>query len=129
MKWVVFKNEEIELDIDLLTSRVARLRGPDYVARWDEGLSVAIESLADFPGPRSFPQSIEESERRRVEVRCRIYGGPDKKPMPSVTCHIFFAVYDPAQGEEAGRVRILRVLGAGTEAAGDVLIGRSPLDD
>lgn len=128
MNWVVFKNDEIELDIDQLTSRVARLRGPDYVARWDEGLSVAIESLADFPGPRSFPQSIAESERRRAEVRYRTYSGPDKKPAPSVACYIFFAVYDPRQGEEAGRVRIVRVIGTRTQAAGDVLTGDSSTD-
>ena len=69
MSWIVLRNEEVEIDIDNLASRVAQLRGPDYVARWDEGLSVAMESLADFPGPRSFPQSIAESERRRAEVR------------------------------------------------------------
>lgn len=123
MSWFVSKVERVELDIDLLATRVARLRGPDYVARWDEGLSVAIESLADFPGPRSFPQSIEESERRRAEVRYRIYSGPDKKPAPSVACHIFFAVYDPRQGEEAGNVVVLRVIGTRTQAASDVLTG------
>jgi plasmid stabilization system protein ParE len=123
VSWIVLINEEVEIDIDNLASRVARLRGPDYAARWDEGLSVAMDSLADFPGPRSYPQNIAESERRRAEVRMRLYSGPDKKPAPSVACHIVFAVYDPRQGEEEGRVRILAVIGTRTQAAGDVLTG------
>lgn len=130
MSWIVLRGEEVEVDIDNLASRVARLRGPDYAARLDEGLSVAMESLGDFPGPRSYPLNTEESERRRAEVRMRLYSGPDrggsnrrKKPVPSVACHIVFAVYDPRQGEEEGRVRILAVIGARTRAAGDVLTG------
>lgn len=123
MNWIIVRNEEVEIDIDNLASRVARLRGPDYAARWDEGLSLAMDSLADFPGPRSYPRNIPDSERRRAEVRMRLYGGPDKKSAPSVACHIVFAVYDPRQGEEEGRVRVLAVVGTRTQAAGDVLTG------
>nr|WP_309695383.1 hypothetical protein [Armatimonas sp.] len=124
MSWIIVRNEEVEIDIDNLASRVARLRGPDYAARWDEGLSVAMDSLADFPGPRSYPQNVPESERRRAEVRMRLYSGPDKKPAPSMSCHIVFAVYDPRQGEEEGRVRVLAVIGTRTQDASDVLTGR-----
>ena len=123
MSWIILRSEEVEIDIDTLASRVARLRGPDYAARWDEGLSVAMESLGDFPGPRSYPLNVAESERRRAEVRMRLYSGPDKKPAPSLACHIVFAVYDPRQGEEEGRVRVLAVIGTRTQAAGDVLTG------
>ena len=98
MIWEVSKSEAVELEIDKLLFRVAELRGPDYASRWYDALLVAIDSLADFPGPRSYPRSIEESERRRAEVRYRTYNGPDKKPAPSVACHIFFALYDPTQG-------------------------------
>jgi hypothetical protein len=56
-------------------------------------------------------------------VRYRTYKGPDKKPAPSVACHIFFALYDPTQGEEKGRVLVLRVVGTRTQAASDVLKG------
>ncbi|WP_184193804.1 type II toxin-antitoxin system RelE/ParE family toxin [Armatimonas rosea] len=129
MTWVVLRTERAEIDIDQLASRVARLRGPEYVGRWDEGLSVAIDSLADFPGPRSFPRNIEESERRRAEVRVRLYNGPDKKPATSVACHIFFALYDPTQGEETGRVLVLRVIGTRTQAASDVLKGTDSSND
>ena len=124
MIWEVSKSEAVELEIDKLLFRVTNLRGPDYASRWYEALLVAIDSLADFPGPRSFPQSIEESERRRAEVRYRTYNGPDKKPVPSVARHIFFALYDPTQGEEMGRVLVLRVIGTRTQAASDVLKGR-----
>ena len=123
MTWDVSKSEAVELEIDKLLFRVAELRGPDYASRWYDALLVAIDSLADFPGPRSYPRSIEESERRRAEVRYRTYNGPDKKPAPSVACHIFFALYDPTQGEETGRVLILRVIGTRTQAASDVLKG------
>jgi plasmid stabilization system protein ParE len=121
--WTVTRKETIEAEVDLLLARVARLRGVDYATRWDEGLSVAIESLGDFPGPRSFPRVIGESERRRADVRMRLYSGPDKKPAPSVACHIIFALYDPVQDETEGRVLVLRVIGTRTQAAGDVLTG------
>ena len=131
MTWTVTRKETIEAEVDLLLARVARLRGVDYATRWDEGLSVAIESLGDFPGPRSFPRVIGESERRRADVRMRLYSGPDKKPAPSVACHIVFALYDPVQGEASelhpdeteGRVLVLRVIGTRTQAASDVLTG------
>lgn len=123
LNWLVIKNEEIELEADKLLFRVAQLRGPEYASRWYDALIVAMDSLGDFPGPRSYPQNIAESERRRAEVRMRLYSGPDKKPAPSLACHIVFAVYDPRQGEEEGRVRILAVIGARTQAAGDVLTG------
>ena len=112
----------------MLLARVARLRGPDYAARWDEGLSVAIESLGDFPGPRSFPRAVQESEKRRADIRMRLYSGPDKKPTPSVACHVVFALYDPVQEETEGRVLVLRVIGTRTQDASDVFTGRgSPL--
>jgi len=129
MIWDVSKSEAVELEIEKLLFRVAELRGPDYASRWYDALLVAIDSLADFPGPRAYPQSIEESERRRAEVRYRTYHGPDRKPAPSATCHIFFALYDPTQGEEAGRVLVLRVVGARTQAASDVLQGRDASND
>ena len=121
--WEVRLSDRAHAERDTLFLRVGQRRGADYARRWWDGLLKATDSIAEFPGPRSYPRSIEESERRRADVRVRLYHGPDKKPSPSVACHIFFALYDPQQGEDAGRVIVLRVIGAGTQEAQEVFLG------
>jgi plasmid stabilization system protein ParE len=121
--WEVRLSDRAHTERDTLFLRVGQRRGADYARRWWDGLLKTTDSLAEFPGPRSYPRSIEESECRRAEVRVRLYGGPDKKSSPTVSCHIFFALYDPQQGEDLGRVIVLRVIGAGTQEAQDVLLG------
>ena len=121
--WEVILSDVAHAERNDLFLKIGHDRGADYARRWWSGLLLATDGLAEFPGPRSFPLCFAESERRRAEVRYRNYGGSDKRASLSTSCHVFFAVYDPTQGEEAGRLIVLRVIGARTQAAGDVLTG------
>ena len=126
--WEVRLTDRAHDERDALFLRVGQRRGVDFARRWWDGLLKATDGIAEFPGPRSYPRSVEESERRRADVRVRLYRGPDKKPTASVACHIFFALYDPQQGEDVGRVIVLRVIGAGTQEAQEVLLGGEQAD-
>ena len=121
MTWQVTENEPAEAEKEALFLRINERRGPEYAERWYAGLLLSIRALAEFPGPRSFPPSILESGRRREEIRYRIYGGPDKKAQVSVSCHVFFAVFDPRQGEDSGRILILRVVRSVSESTSELL--------
>jgi plasmid stabilization system protein ParE len=125
LAWEVILTDVAEGERESLFLNVGKARGPDYARRWLTSLVDTTDAIAEFPGPRSFPQSHPESERRREEVRYRIYGGPDKKTTLSVSCHIFFAIFDPRQGEESGRILILRIIGSQTEATSQ-LLGKMP---
>ncbi len=60
-------------------------------------------------------------QRRRAEVRVRLYRGPDRKNPEWVACKILFTVYDPIQqNPDVGQVRIVRYLRAQSEAAQEV---------
>jgi plasmid stabilization system protein ParE len=125
VSWEIFVTEPAEAEKEACFLRINHLRGPAYAKQWYAGLLAAIRVLGEFPGPRSFPQSHTESERRREEVRYRIYGGPNTKATLSVSCHIFFAIFDARQGEESGRILILRIVGSQTETASQ-LLGKTP---
>lgn len=125
MTWELSQTEPAEAEREALFLNVNQNRGPEYAERWYAGLLKTIRTIAEFPGPRSFPSSFTESERRREEIRYRIYAGPDKKNAPSVSCHVFFAVFDARQGEESGRVLILRVVRFVGETASE-LLGNAP---
>lgn len=121
MIWQVIETEPAEAEKEALFLSINERRGPEYAERWYAGLIRAIRTLAEFPGPRSFPPSIPESERRREDIRYRIYGGPDRKAQASVSCHVFFTVFDARQGEESGRILILRVVRSVTESTSELL--------
>jgi plasmid stabilization system protein ParE len=125
LPWEVILSDVASKERSDMFLELGRKRGVDYARRWWSGLLAATDGIAPFPGPRSLPSCTAESERRRAEVRYRTYGGPDKRASTSASCHIFFAVYDPWQGDAVGRLIILRVVGARTQAAADILTGRA----
>lgn len=125
LPWEVILTDVADGEREALFLNIGKARGPDYARRWLTSLVDTTDAIAEFPGPRSFPQSHTESERRREEVRYRIYGGPDKKSVSSISCHIFFAIFDARQGEESGRILILRIVGSLTETASQ-LLGKTP---
>ena len=121
MSWEIVQHDRVETDIDGLTFGIEERRGIEYATRWHDGLLAALWSLGDFPGPRSFPPCLGESERRRAEVRVRSYRGSDGKS--STSWLIFFAVYEETQ-QDPPRVTVLRIVSAqGAEAA--AMLGES----
>jgi plasmid stabilization system protein ParE len=123
LSWDILITDRAEADIDALIISLYARQGTFYAGRWHRELLLTIDSLAEFPGPRAFPLSEAESERRRMEVRRRVYGGPDRHPLSSVSCQIIFSVSDPSQGEQQGLVQILRILRAQGQEAADILSG------
>lgn len=115
--WELLVTDIAEAEREALFLSIGRQRGPEYARRWLDRLVQATEAITTFPGPRSFPGNTPESERRRAEVRTRLYHGPDRQNSPAVACKIVFSVYDPTQQDEFGQVRILRYLKAQGHAA------------
>lgn len=115
------RTEVAEAEREALFLNIGRIRGADFARRWFEGLIDATDQIVEFPGPRSFPSAHAESERRREEIRYRIYGGPDKRRALPVSCHIFFALLDARQGEDSGRVLVLRVIASMREETAEML--------
>ena len=122
--WEVILTDVAEAEREALFLNFGKARGPEYARRWLAGLIDATDAIATFPGPRSFSPSVSESERRREEIRYHIYGGPDRKYSSTVSCHVFFAVFDARQGEESGRILILRVVRSIAEVTSE-LLGRA----
>jgi plasmid stabilization system protein ParE len=116
--WEVIEHDRVESDIDRLVFGIEERYGSQAATYWHDALMVAIQSLGDFPGPRSFPPCLGESERRRAEVRVRSYRGSDGKS--SSAWLIFFAVYGETQSTPA-YVHVLRVLPAAGEEAATML--------
>ena len=113
--WEVSLTDLAHAERDALFLTIGRARGADYARRWWDGLLKATDGIVEFPGPRSFPMNIAESERRRVEVRVRLYRGPDRQNPEWIPCTILFAVYDPTQQDpDIGKVLVLRYVGAKT---------------
>lgn len=110
--WELMVTDIADAEREALFLSIGRQRGPEYARRWLDSLVDATNAIGLFPGPRSFPMNIYESERRRAEVRTCLYPGPNRQNPPSVACKVIFAVYDPTQLEETGQIRILRYLKA-----------------
>lgn len=119
--WEVSLTDLAHAERDELFLAIGRMRGAEYARRWWDGLLVATDGIAEFPGPRSFPLNSSESERRRAEVRTCLYRGPDRKAPDWVWCKIVFAIYDPTQQDpEIGRVRVLRYVSAKSQTAQEI---------
>jgi plasmid stabilization system protein ParE len=110
--WELMVTDIADAEREALFLSIGRQRGPEYARRWLDSLVDATNAILMFPGPRSCPTNSYESERRRAEVRTRLYRGPDSQNPAAVACKIVFSVYDPTQQQETGQVRILRYLKA-----------------
>ena len=115
--WELMVTDIADAEREALFLSIGRQRGPEYARRWLDSLVDATNAIITFPGPRSFPINPYESERRRAEVRTRLYRGPNHLNPVSVACKIVFSAYDPTQQQETGQVRILRYLKAQGQAA------------
>ena len=122
--WDLHLTDLAHAERDALFLTIGRVRGADYARRWWEGLLKVTDGIIEFPGPRSFTMNVAESERRRVEVRMRLYRGPDRKNPEWVSCTIVFSVYDPTQQDpDSGQVRVLRYVAAKTLQAQELTQG------
>ena len=110
--WELMVSDLAEAERETLFLSIGRQRGPEYARRWLDSLVDVTNAIVAFPGPRSHPRNSSESERRRAEVRTRLYRGPDRQNPSTVACKIVFSIYDPTQQQETGQVRILRYLKA-----------------
>lgn len=120
--WEVILTDVAHAERDVLFLTIGQARGAEYARRWWDGMLSATDGIAEFPGPRSFPKNGPESERRRAEVRTRLYRGPDRKNPEWVGCKIVFSIYDPTQQDpDAGQVRILRYVGVKTKSAQEIM--------
>lgn len=115
--WAVTETDRAIAERHQASRDIVDSHGKEFAQKWLAGLIAAIRGLGEIPGPRAWRRSEAEGERRRMEVRVRIYGGPGRKPSRAVSYCIVYSVHDPAPGETEGLVQILRVVHVATEEA------------
>ena len=87
-------SDPADADLEQLSLSYNR-RDSDYAARWEDGLSQALQDLLDFPGPLSHARDEEASVHYGREVRRMLYYGPTKR-RTGIPIRVLFTLLPPA---------------------------------
>lgn len=107
IEWAVIESDKAKAERRQAVRDISASHGEEFAERWQDGILDAIYGLERMPGPRAWHRVEAEEERRRMEVRLLVYGGPGKRPAP---------------GESDGVVNILRIVPAASEEAARFLV-------
>lgn len=121
-QWEVIESDRAKAERQKVADELVESHGKEFADRWTDGLLDAIYGLERMPGPRAWHRVEAEEERRRMEVRLLVYGGPGRRPARAVSYSILYSVHDPAPGESDGVVNILRIVHAASEEAARFLV-------
>ncbi len=94
VNYVVVVSDPADADLERMNTSLNR-RDPDYAARWEAGLSQALQDLLGFPGPLSHARDEEASAHYNREVRRMLFYGPTKR-RSGTPVRVLFTLLPPA---------------------------------